>query len=86
VTLLLLGAPIKTKRLGLFAKGVLLLHDNHRPHSANAPRLILQPFRLEILEHPAYSAVPALSDFHLFSAILPFWRPLSSKWCRSEES
>jgi len=36
------------KRRGLFSKSVLLLHDNNRPHWANATRLLLQPFRWEI--------------------------------------
>lgn len=49
VTLLLLRAAIKTKRPGLFAKGVLILHDNNRPHSANAIRVLLHPLRWKIL-------------------------------------
>jgi len=61
VTLLLIRAAIKTKCPGLFAKGVLFLHDNIRPHSTNETRLLLQRFQWEILEHPAYSAVPAPS-------------------------
>ena len=86
VTLLLLRATIKTKRPGLFSKGVLLLHDNNRPQSANATQLLLQPFRWEILEHPAYSVVLAPSDCHAFSAKRSFWPPQISKWFRSEES
>ena len=51
MTLLLLGAAIITKRLGLFAIGVVILLDSTRPHNANATRLLLQPFRWEILGH-----------------------------------
>ena len=85
VTLLFLRATIKIKRPGLSAKGVLHLHDNNRPHRANTTRLLLQPFRWEILEHPANSAVLAPSDYHLFSAKRPFWPPQISKWWPSEE-
>jgi hypothetical protein len=61
VTLLLLRAAIIRKHLRLFAKCVLILHDSTRPHSANATRLLLQPFRWEILEYPVQSAVLAQS-------------------------
>jgi len=61
VTLWLLRTAIIRKRPGLFAKSVLILHDNNRSHSATTTRLLLQPFRLQILEHPAYSAVLAPS-------------------------
>jgi hypothetical protein len=86
VTLLLLRASIKRKRPEMFPKVVQLLHDNNRPHSANVTRQLLQPFRWEILEHPAYSAVLAPSDYHLFSAKRSFWSPHTSKWCRSEQN
>ena len=79
VTLLLLRAVIIRKRLGFFTKGVLILHDSNRPQSANATRLLLQHFRLGILEHPAYSFVLASNDYRLFSAKQPFWLPHTSK-------
>ena len=61
-----LRAAIRRKRPGLLTKGMLLLHDNTCPHSANQTTATLKSFNWEVLQHPPYSPGLALSDFHLF--------------------
>ncbi|GBN58695.1 hypothetical protein AVEN_131842-1 [Araneus ventricosus] len=46
--------------------GIVLLHDNSRPHTAAATPELLDQFGWEIFEHPLYSPDVAPSDFHLF--------------------
>ncbi|GFX25469.1 histone-lysine N-methyltransferase SETMAR [Trichonephila clavipes] len=47
-------------------KGVLLLHDNARPHVARVARNTIQRLGLETLCHPLYSPDLAPSNYHLF--------------------
>jgi hypothetical protein len=68
-TLERLKTTIKRKRLGLLTKGVLILHDNARPHVATATQELLKCFWRTVLEHPAYSPDLAPRDFHLFPAL-----------------
>lgn len=65
-TLKKLKEAIRRKRPGLLSQGVLLLHDNARPHIARDTRNLLDSWHWEILPHPAYSPDLAPSDFHLF--------------------
>ena len=67
--LMKLRAAIRRKRPGLLTKGVLLLHDNACPHSANLTTATLRSFKWEVLQHPPYSPDLALSDFHLFGPL-----------------
>lgn len=46
--------------------GVCLLHDNDRPHVANATKACLNSFSWQILNHPAYFIDLMPSDFYLF--------------------
>lgn len=64
-----LRPAIRTKRRGLLSRGVILLHDNARPHSAAKTLETLQELRFEVLEHPPYSPDLAPSDFHLFGPL-----------------
>ena len=48
------------------SRGVCLLHDNARPHSAHVTTALLEKFKWDILDHPPYSPDLAPSDFHLF--------------------
>jgi len=64
-----LRAAIRRKRPGLLTKGVLLLHDNARPHSANQTTVTLRSFKWEVLQHPPCSLDLAPSDFHLFGPL-----------------
>jgi len=57
---------IRTKRRDLLSSGVLLLHDNMRPHTAIHTLQTLVKLGFTVLEHPAYSPDLAPSDYHLF--------------------
>jgi len=48
-------------------KGVALLHDNARPHSAARTSDLIKLFNWEIFDHPPYSPDLAPSDYHLFT-------------------
>jgi histone-lysine N-methyltransferase SETMAR len=64
-----LRAAIRQKRRGLFTEGMLLLHDNTRPHSANKTAETLTSFKWEVLQQPPYSRDLAPSDFQLFVSL-----------------
>lgn len=65
-TLRKLRRAIQNKRRGLLSSGVVLLHDNARPHTAAATGQLLDRFRWDIFDHPPYSPDLAPSDYHLF--------------------
>lgn len=65
-TLNKLRRAIQNKRRGMLSKGVLLLHDNARPHAAHRTQNLITSFGWEQLDHPPYSPDLAPSDFHLF--------------------
>jgi hypothetical protein len=46
--------------------GVILQHDNARPHTANMTKAAIQEIDWEIPPHPPYSPDLASSDYHLF--------------------
>ena len=55
---------------GKLSRGIVLLHDNARPHTARQTQALLrEQFHWDIFEHPPYSADQALSDFFLFPKI-----------------
>jgi transposase len=84
-TLKRLEEAIRCKRAGLLIKGlgVLLLHDNARPHSAAAPVNLLNSWGWEILPHPPYSPDLASSDFYLFPKMK---KHLRAQRCHSNEA
>lgn len=49
--------------------GVLLQHDNARPHTARLTKIVLEELGWEVLPHPPYSPDLAPSDFHLFRSL-----------------
>jgi histone-lysine N-methyltransferase SETMAR len=57
------------KRSGQLSRGVLLHHDNARPHTAGATQKRIQELQWEVLEHTPYSPDLAPSDFHLFGRL-----------------
>jgi len=65
-TLQRLRRAIQNKRQELLSSGVVLLHDNARPHRAQQTTALLQQFRWNIMDHPPYSLDLAPSDYHLF--------------------
>jgi histone-lysine N-methyltransferase SETMAR len=57
--------------------GVILHHDNARPHTANMTKAAFQELDWEILPHPPYSPDLAPSDYHLFSSLFNNLRGVS---------
>jgi histone-lysine N-methyltransferase SETMAR len=62
---------IRKKTSRPMARGVLLHHDNARPHTARATQDRIRELLVqwELLEHPPYSPDLAPSDFHLFGQL-----------------
>jgi histone-lysine N-methyltransferase SETMAR len=64
-----LKPAIRPKRRGRISEGVLLLHDNARPHTAVRTLESLRKLKWEVMGHPAHSPDLAPSDFHLFGPL-----------------
>jgi len=73
---------IKSKRCGILRTGVLLQHDNSRPHTARSTVATIQDLSFECLPHPPYSPDLASSDFHVFE---PIKETMGGKSSRSDE-
>ena len=71
-TLQKLRWPIQNKRRGMLTAGVVLLHDNSRPHTARLSTHLLQEFSWEVFIHVPYSPGLAPSDFLLFLRLKKF--------------
>lgn len=65
-TLKKLRRAIQNKRRGKLSSGIILLHDNARPHTAAKTNEKIQDFRWELFDHPPYSPDLAPSDYFLF--------------------
>ena len=50
----------------MLSRGVFLLHDNARPHSAHVTTALLEKFKWDVLDQPPYSPDLVPIDFHLF--------------------
>ncbi|GFS66023.1 histone-lysine N-methyltransferase SETMAR [Trichonephila clavipes] len=81
-TLRRLRRSIKNKRLGLFTEGVVLLHDNARPHVSRVTQMELDKFKWETLDHPPYSPDMSPCDFHVFG---PLKKHLKGKRFNSDD-
>ena len=64
-----LKPEIRSKRWGHLSKGIVLLHDNARPHTAAHTVETLQNLKFEVLAHPPYNPELAPSDYHLFGPL-----------------
>ena len=73
---------MKSKRHGLLSTGVLLQHDNARPHTARSTVATIQDLSFECLPHPPYSSDITPSDFHVFG---PLKEAMGSKSFKSDE-
>jgi hypothetical protein len=51
--------------------GVILQHDNARPHTADMTKAAVQELNWENLPHLPYSSDLAPSDYHLFCSLFP---------------
>ena len=57
---------IQNRRRGKLSRGIVLIHDNARPHTARLTQTLLHnEFHWDTFEHPPYSPDLAPSDFHL---------------------
>jgi histone-lysine N-methyltransferase SETMAR len=64
-----LRPAIRKKRPNLLRNGVILLHDNARPHTAQVVTELLASYNWEALPHPAYSPDLSPCDFFLFGKL-----------------
>ena len=62
-----LRRSIQNKWWGMLSKGVVLLHDNPRPHTTARTNALIKLFNWEVFDHPPYIPDLAPSDYHLFS-------------------
>ena len=68
-----LNTEIQRKRPSLAnRKGVIILHDNARPHVARQTVQKIAELGWETLPHPPYSPDIAPSDYHLFRSLQNF--------------
>ena len=81
-TLCSLCMSIKSKRPGLLTEGMILLHDNARPHVSRVTQSVLAKFKWEQFEHPPYSPDMSPCDFHLFG---PLKKHLKGKRFHSDD-
>jgi len=73
---------LRRKRPGKLAKGVIFMHDNARPHSAQATRDKIGQMGWTLMAHPPYSPDVAPADYGLFA---PMKHPLKDHRYESEE-
>ncbi|GBM25548.1 hypothetical protein AVEN_272544-1 [Araneus ventricosus] len=57
---------LRRLRRAILTSGIVLIHDNDRPHIAVVTQQLLEQFKWEVSDHPAYSPDLATSDFHPF--------------------
>ncbi|GBM25953.1 Histone-lysine N-methyltransferase SETMAR [Araneus ventricosus] len=57
---------LRRSRRAILTSGDVFIHDNARPHSAIVTQQLLEQFKWDVCDHPAYSPDLATSDFHLF--------------------
>jgi histone-lysine N-methyltransferase SETMAR len=71
-TLKKLRRAIQSKQRGMLSRGIMMLHDNVRPHTAAAMQDLIATFGWEQFDHPPYSPDLAPSDFHMFLHLKTF--------------
>lgn len=59
----------KSKRRTKSIRGIRLLHDNARPHTAILTRNTLEKLHWDVLPHPPYSPDLSPCDFHVFGPL-----------------
>jgi histone-lysine N-methyltransferase SETMAR len=63
---------IQNKRHGMLSRGIVMLHDNARPHTAATTQGFIATFSREQFDHSPYSPDLAPSDFHVFLYLKTF--------------
>jgi histone-lysine N-methyltransferase SETMAR len=74
---------VKNKRPGKLSRGVLMLHDNARPHAAHTTWDTLRRFGWGVLDHPPYRPDLSLCDCHVFG---PLKKTLKGRRFNSDEA
>jgi histone-lysine N-methyltransferase SETMAR len=74
---------VKNKRPGKLSRGVLMLHDNARPHAAHATRDTLPRFGWGVLDNPPYSPELSPCNYHVFG---PLKKTLKGRRFNSDEA
>ena len=74
---------IKSKRPGILLDGIILLHDNARPHTANLVKDKLQRFDWEINQHPPY--IPDFSPLLLLFFFRELKKDIPGRFSSDEE-
>jgi histone-lysine N-methyltransferase SETMAR len=64
-----LKSAIRSKRRGMLTNGVVLHHDNARPHTAAAADETIRKLKCELFLHSAYGPDLAPSDYHIFGLL-----------------
>jgi len=77
-----LQRAIESNQRGLLSSGVLLQHDNARPHTACTTVATMTDMHFECLPHPPYSPDLAPSDFRMFG---PLKEAMGGKKFHSDE-
>ena len=78
-----LKEAITKDRRGKWARGVLLQHDNARPHTAHQTQLAIQQLGFSTIPHPPYSPDLAPSDYWLFGEMAKHTR--GRRWVNIQE-
>jgi histone-lysine N-methyltransferase SETMAR len=60
---------IHSRRREMLTNGVVLHHDNARPHKTAATAETIRKLKFELLPHTAYSSDLAPSDYHIFGPL-----------------
>jgi len=66
-TLNKLRRSIQNKRYVLRTKGIVLLHNNVRPHTTACTNALIKHFNWDISDHCPYNPDLAPNDYHLFT-------------------
>ncbi len=71
-TLVKLHTNIKNCQKGRLRTGIVLLHDNTKPHMVGLTMSILMTLKVEVFTHSVYSPVLSLSDYEVFGSLKKF--------------
>jgi hypothetical protein len=71
-TLKELRRAIQSKRCGMHSRGVVMLRDNARPHTAAETQVLIATFGWKQFHHPPYNPDLMPRDFHVFLHLKTF--------------